>query len=175
MADQNPQSQEAWADATAVKTLDLSEMDALVQKALNLWEDYEAKKEVASAAYKEYEAAEATIMSALKDAGKKSYKVDGLATVSIIQKAVVRVPATIEQKRALFAHLNEIGEEVFYAMATINSQTLNSWYSQKVEEAQREGKLLGFQIPGIEAPTTRESLGVRADKKGKKNEQATNA
>lgn len=170
MANETPTADE-WSEAMATETLDLKEMDQMVAQNKDLWDDYEGKKKVASEAFKLAEASDHKILTALKNAGKSKYFVDGFGTVSIIQKSTVRVPGTIEQKRKLFAYLNEQGEDVFMSLATINSQTLNSWYNEALEaecaRVKADGGALNFSIPGIEEPTMRESLRFLKAKKGK--------
>lgn len=156
--------QEAWLEATAKTTLNMSEMDALVRKSEELYTDYEAKKKVASQAFAEYEKVEAMIMQALRDAGKKSYKVDGIGTVTIIQKSQVLVPKSIEAKKKFFQYLRAKGEETLFGMVTVNSNTLNSWFNRELDEASAQG-VLGFSVPGIDGPTMRETMMFKKDTK----------
>lgn len=157
-------SQEAWLEAAATQTLNMGEMDALVRKSQELWDVYEAKKKVASEAHAEYEKTEAAVMAALRAAGKKSYKVDGVGTVTIVQKSQVTVPKTIEAKKRFFQYLRTKGEDVLFGMTTVNSQTLNSWFNREMDEATGNG-LLGFSVPGIDAPTSRETMAFKKDAK----------
>lgn len=153
-------TQDEWLGATASTTLDMAEMDKLVQESVALWADYEEKKKVASAAYLLAEKKDAQIMEALKSAGKTKYFVDGVGTMSLSSKPVVRVPSSIESKKEFFKYLRSISEEVLFSMTTVNSNTLNSWYKQKLDEALNAGNL-GFSVPGIEQPTMRETLSFR--------------
>lgn len=157
-------SQEAWMEAAATQTLNMAEMDDLVRKSQKLYAKYERAKKLASERLKRYDVCEASIMSALRAAGKKSYKVDGVGTVTIIQKNSVTVPNSIEAKKKFFQYLRTKGEDVLFGMTTVNSNTLNSWYNREADEAEGNG-ILGFSVPGINAPTMRETMGFRADKK----------
>jgi hypothetical protein len=160
-------SQEAWLEASATKTLDMAEMDALILRSQQLYEDYEGKKKIASEALAEYDKVEAAIMQALRDAGKKTYKVDGLGTVSLVQKSQVTVPKSIEAKKRFFQYLRTKGEDVLFGLTTVNSNTLNSWYQRELDEASANG-ILGFSVPGVDAPTMRETMAFRKDaKKGR--------
>jgi hypothetical protein len=158
--------QQDWLDASATKTLDLEQMDALVEKSVAAWAKYDEAKAISSALYAEAERVDAQIMTTLKDAGKSKYFVDDVGTISVVQKAVVTVPKTIEAKHKFFEYLKSLGEEVYLAMATVNSNSLNSWFSEKLEEASAKG-ILGFSVPGIDDPTTRESLRFTAVRKVK--------
>jgi hypothetical protein len=156
---------ESWMPPT--QTLNMNEMDNLVKLSQTQWDEYEAKRKEATALLEKYNKTEAAIMQALKDAGKKSYKVDGLGTISIRETEIVRVPATAEQKKKFFQYLRGKGESVLYSLASVNSNTLNAWYRKEAEEAQRAG-VLGFSIPGVEGSTVRETMAFTADRKGKR-------
>lgn len=155
---------EQWLEATAVKTLDMNEMDTLVEKSVEAWSVYDEKKKLASVAFAEAEQIDAQILKALKDAGKTKYHVDGIGTISLSQKAVVRVPSSIESKKEFFKYLRTLGEDVLFSMTTVNSNTLNSWYGAQLEEVASKG-ILGFSVPGIEEPTMRESLRFNSERK----------
>lgn len=161
---------ESWAKATATRTLTMTEMDALIVENQKLWTDYEEKKKISSEAFHKAEESDAKICQALKDAGKTSFKVDGLGTITIVQTESVTTPKSNEDKKKFFKYLRETaGDEVMFTYMTVNSQSLNSWYKKKVEEVANAGNLLGFQVPGIDAPTMKESLRFNQDrKKGKK-------
>ena len=150
-------SQDVWISATAEKPLDLSEMDSLVQKSLEAWQLADEKKKAYSEAYEAAEKVDAQIMEALKLAGKSKYFVDGVGTVSISQRTIVRVPNHPEAKKKFFKYLQDLGEGVFYSLATVNSNALNAWFNSKVEEETSRG-VLGFSVPGIDDPTMRETI-----------------
>lgn len=151
-------SQEEWAEAAATKTLDMAEMDALVQKSVEKWADYEAKKKISGEAFAAAEQVDLEILEALKQAGKSKYHVDDLGTVSIDSKAIVRVPSNLEAKKKFFDHLHEVmSEDAMFSLLTVNSNTLNAWYKSALDEASSKG-ILGFSVPGIEQPTMREGL-----------------
>ena len=76
-------------------------------------------------------------------------------------KESVRIPKDEESKAAFFEWLKEQG--LFDSMISVNSQTLNSLYRAKSEEALKEG-VLDFRIPGIDEPTTYKQLGMRRSK-----------
>lgn len=133
--------------------ISLSAMDALVKTYKTAREDYEAAKRVASEKNAVKEEAEYKLVAALKAAGKKSYKVDGLGTFSVVFKEVVTVPVSLDKKRELFKWIGEQhGNDVLETMLGINYQTLNSFYNQEMERI----KDPAFKMPGLDAPTTRE-------------------
>jgi len=151
---------DSWDEATPVIEVSTQELDALVQRMDTLWDESEKVKKLASEARAAYDEVEARVLAMLKAAGKKSYIVDGLGTVSITNKYMITTPKGIEEKKRLFAYINkEHGEEGLYGLLTINSQTLNSFVNAELDRKPE------VQIPGLDAPTHRESLSFRAKKK----------
>lgn len=76
-------------------------------------------------------------------------------------KESVKTPKSLEDKRALFAFLEERG--MFDEIVSVNSQTLNSLYKSLSEQAQDEGNF-NFRLPGVEAPTAFTTLKMRKAK-----------
>lgn len=151
--------------AYATETLNLSEMDELVRQSVAAWEAHDAQKKITSKLYVEAEALDHKITEALRRAGKKSYKVDGLGTVSLRATEVVRVPSTVEDKNKFFTFLKETrGSEFLLSLTTVNSQTLNAWYKKESDLAAERGET-GFAVPGLDGCTTRESLAFITDRK----------
>jgi hypothetical protein len=161
-------TQDEWMQATATAPLNMTEMDALILASKEAWDDYDTKRKVATLAHDRAEDIDRQIIDALKKAGKSKYFVDGLGTMSIIPKSIVRVPGTIEAKKEFFKYLRSISEEVLYSLATVNSNSLNSWYAARLDEASGKG-VLGFSVPGLDQPTMRETLRLTADRKAKNN------
>jgi hypothetical protein len=162
-------SQEDWNAVASTAPLDMAEMDELVTQSVAAWEDYDAKKKISTEALNKAEAIDAKILEALRQAGKSKYFVDGVGTISKVAKMIVRVPSSASAKKEFFRYLRTLGEDVLFAMTTVNSNTLNAWYNTKLEEASSKG-LLNFSVPGIEEPTTRESLRFLKDKKATRSE-----
>lgn len=158
-------TQEEWLNVGATP-INMEQMDALIAQSVEAWEKYDVAKKASSELFALAEEVDAKILAALKAAGKSKYYVDGLGTMGITQREIVTVPKTIEAKRKLFDYLREIGEEFFYSMLTVNSNTLNSWYNAKSEEAAEKGTL-GFLVPGVDQPTMRETLRFNKER-GKK-------
>ena len=156
-----------WEQSTVRPSLNVAEMDELITKSAEAWEKHDAAKAIASELYKEAEAIDEKILLALKDAGKSKYFVDGVGTMSIVSKLSVVVPKSLEAKKKFFAHLKKKGEALLYSMLTVNSNTLNSWYNEEINQAEESGKAEGFLVPGIDQPTTRESLRLLRDRKAK--------
>jgi len=70
----------------------------------------------------------------------------------------VTTPKTSEEKQALFEFLQSKG--IFLEIASVNSQTLNSFYKSLAAEAEEQGNY-DFKMPGVGEPTTYTSLKLR--------------
>jgi HEPN domain-containing protein len=142
----------AWNEGQ--EEVSLEAMDKMVANFKAARDEYDEKKKIASAAYKEVETIQASIVAALSKAGKKSYKVDGLGTFSIVNKQTVKIPNELEDKRKLFEYIRKTyGDETADSMLSIHSGTLNSFYNQEIEKHIDDP---AFHFPGIEAPTVRQ-------------------
>jgi hypothetical protein len=78
-------------------------------------------------------------------------------TVFLKEKTSVKVPREPEKKGAFFGYLRE--QELFDELATVNSQTLNSWYKQEIEV--RRSKGLSEAIPGLDDVSSYLDINVR--------------
>jgi len=144
-------SREDWegpAEEISTKTLDIeiSYMQELRKK-------YEATKEVASEASAEYETQKELVLELLERAKKTKYSVDGLGTVNVLNKYMVKTPKELMEKRDFFAWIeNRYGKDVLDGMVSINSQTLNSFVNE-VKEADAQ-----IEIPGLGAPSHKKEI-----------------
>jgi hypothetical protein len=76
----------------------------------------------------------------------------------IEEKASVKTPKTLEEKRMLFDYLTSQG--MFDEMVSVNSMTLNSYYKAMAQQAAEQG-ILDFKMPGIEEPSMYKTLKMR--------------
>lgn len=139
------------------------QLDDLVLDYVQKREIYEAAKKISNDKNADMEAAEFKLLTALKTAKKKNYAVQNVGTVTHVEKYAVRVPGDPEKKKLFFNYLREQGDELYFAMATVNYNTLNSFYAAETEAAEAKG-IFPFSIPGIEEPTLSESVSFRKDK-----------
>lgn len=144
------------------QTITTKALDAMVKKYVDARDRVSEQKKICSELEDEKYKLELQLLDALKLVDKKSYRVDGLGLISRSEKYAVRVPATIEAKKEFFGFLQKRGEDVFLGTATVNYQTLNSFYNAEMEAA--EGRNEALTIPGIEAPTLTESIAFRKEK-----------
>jgi hypothetical protein len=156
MSENKSSSLSEWdeLEKTEVST---AELDARIKHMRELRLDYEVKKAIATEAHDAYEKAEKDVMALLKAAKKSSYIVEGLGTVQIRNRYVVRVPKDNASKQRLFDYIRQRhGGEELLALTSINHQTLNAFVN-----AEKEANPLQ-DIPGLEAPTHEESLAFRS-------------
>jgi hypothetical protein len=153
-----------WTDESSSASVTVEQLDSVVASYLEAREIYEAAKKVSSEKYSDYQALENKLVALLTQANKKSYKVDGLGTATRVLKNVVSVPKDLSAKRLLFSWIGEqYGKDVLDDMVSINHQKLNGWYNEEVEK-NKDNPM--FSIPGIEAPTSVESLSFRREARG---------
>jgi hypothetical protein len=154
----NQEALDEWQEVAA-SSVSLADLDAMVDDYKKKREEYEAAKKVSSELYKIAEEAENKIVSTLKAANKKSYKVDGIGTVTRVEKLVVTVPKDLEAKRSLFSWIkNKYGVDTLDDMISINHQKLNGFYNEEVDK-HKDDPL--FKIDGLDEPTAVESLSFR--------------
>jgi hypothetical protein len=109
-----------------------------------------------------YETLESEIIIALQSNNLKSYKLDGVAALTVVNKMSVQTPKDLESKRAFKEWLTKrFGPDAVDAYLSINSNTLNSLYREEYELAILAGNADSFKISGICEPIARQSLSVR--------------
>lgn len=142
------------------RQITLEEFD---QALVAYYETKKAKELVESELKKAEEAkrlAESKVMEYLKITKKDSYEVRGVGKASLVKKLQVNTPSNPENKRKLFDWIFEkYGQDGLDKYQTINYQSLNSLYNEEAQEAMINKQQL--EIPGLDLPTTRESLSFR--------------
>lgn len=140
------------------ETLDVAKLDAMVADYRTKRADYEAKKQEANEAYHLLEDAEKLVKDALISLGKSKYFVDGIGTVSTVQKSSFKTPKTQEEKAALFDYIrSKHGESALMDYLSIHSASLNSFANKELETNPT------LQIPGLATPTVTIELRFRKD------------
>ena len=138
--------------------LDISQMDKLVESYRLARLKYEAKKKESADLYHELEEAESLVRNALLTSGKSKYFVDGIGTVSIVQKSSFQTPKDYDSKKALFDYIqNKYGEEALVNYLSIHSASLNSFANKELESDPT------LQISGLTTPTITTELRFRKD------------
>jgi hypothetical protein len=138
------------------------ELDTLIEMLMEARSDYETAKRLAGERNETVELLEEKLMQLLDDAEKSVY-VSDRARVTVVSKLQVTTPKTPEDKKSFFEWLkNKHGVEAMYTYMTVNHNSLNSLYNTEVEQARATGGLA--IVDGIDAPTVRKSLQLRAGK-----------
>ena len=141
--------------------MDIRELQEKIKALKEVRARYDEKKEQLAVEKEILDSLEADIIQAFEENDLTSFKLDGVANVSITHRLTVPTPKTVDEKRAFFAWVAaNKGEEVRDAMMTVNSMTLNSFYKEEYNNLSDDDKLL-FQIDGIGAPSMMKSLSVR--------------
>lgn len=139
----------------------VARMEELSEKIQAKRLEVEAAQDVVKELNKQLASLEMTMLETLKGLGKDSYKSE-IGTISIIHRTSFKTPKTPEEKAAFFDYLR--AKNMFDALVSVNSQTLNSFCKAELETAIAEGRGLEFQIPGIGEPTVQEIIGFRKAK-----------
>ena len=141
--------------------MEIKELQELVTTLKSIRDDYDAKKKELENIGAQCDAMEATLMQHLQENDMKSFKVDGVATISVTERMTVQTPKTIEDKAAFFKWLGTTkGDDVMMNYMTVNSQSLNSFFKAEWDGLTDEEKLV-FQIPGLQPAALSYKLSVR--------------
>lgn len=120
----------------------LSEVDDLARQALLTKKRISEKEEAIEEEKKELRDIEKRLEATLEYFGKDGWD-SKYGKVEIRKRTSVKTPKTEEDKRALFAWLEEKG--IFWSTTSVNSQTLNALYKAEFEAG-------NDKIPGIGEP-----------------------
>lgn len=139
-----------------------AELDQLVIDLKTARNDYDIAKTISSDKNAIVEELENKLVELLVAANKKTYEVDGVARVTVVNRTSVTTPKTPEEKEALFAFLEKkFGRDGLIAYQSVNSMTLNSLYNKEYEEAIDKG--IDFEMGSVLAmPIITRKLQVRS-------------
>jgi len=159
------------------KEISLPELDALVERKIDLAFKKDAHKVVEKAINKEIADIDNDINEILKASGRDKFS-HPRGNISIQYKESVKLPDTPEKREKLFGWLKQ--EKLYDEYITINSQSLNSLYKKykqdllntvdgTIFENEDDKKValanaLNFKIPGIDTPSTYEKVGLTGKK-----------
>ena len=151
---------EQWDEQTTNRSITTEELDHVVAKLQGAKLLYEEAKEQSDKMFAQYDSIREQLVNMLVSCNKKSYKVDGIGTVTVKEQAKVQTPKLPEEKAEFFKWLKEeLGADGFLTYATVNHNSLNSLYNLKSEEYAERGE--NFTMPGVGAPTTEKILSFR--------------
>ncbi len=153
-----PSSVEAWATDQQLGTLEVGQLDFMVASYRENRIAYEEQDKLAKEQFHKMKAAEDLVKQSLIALGKTKYFVDGLGTVSIVQKSSVTTPKSNEEKEALFGYIRDkFGVDGLTAMISVHSATLNSFVNKELDADP------SLVIPGLTTPTVTTELRFRKD------------
>lgn len=152
------QGADPWATDQQLGTLEVGQLDTMVATYRELRQIYEDQDKLAKEQYHRMKVAQDLVQQSLLALGKTKYFVDGIGTVSLVQKSSVTTPKTNEDKEALFAYIySKFGEQGLIAMQSVHSTTLNSFVNKELENDP------SLVIPGLSTPTVTTELRFRKD------------
>lgn len=116
------------------------ELEQMTEKAFELKQIITEEKRQISDLVNDLEMLQLRIIEELEAANLVSFKSKS-GTFTYRYNESFKVPKTPEDKEKFFAYLKDKG--VYEELVTVNSQTLNSWVKQEIEEN------IDLQIPGL--------------------------
>ena len=112
----------AWETPVEVTEVTLQMMDDAVKALIAKKHEYEELDKVLKALGAEWDSLEEKLIGLLQASNKKSYKVDGVANVSVSLRSSYKVPSTVENKVKLFNYIEaKHGREALLQLQGINS------------------------------------------------------
>lgn len=141
--------------------MEIKELQEKIRKLKEERDQYDAMKRTLDQIGSSCDALEHEILAHFEANDMTSFRVDGVALISVTERLSVQTPKTPADKKAFFSWLKETkGEDVFLHYQTINSQSLQSFFKAEWE-SKSEDERLCFNMPGIGAPTLSKKLSVR--------------
>ncbi len=134
------------------KEMNTEQLDEMVAEMLDYRKEYEEQKDISNALHRKYKTAQDKLLDTLEKLGKTKYYVDGLGTVSLVNKLKVRMPQDPDKKQEFLQYMMD-RDDVKYSLLNVPWQSLQAWYNTEVEA--NEGD---FNCPGIDAPTMETTL-----------------
>lgn len=139
------------------ESIDMGQFNELCRQTWEQRAKVDELARIASEESKKLEELKAKVLAHCTHYELEKHHVPGFGTLSVQNRWSVKVPQG-DSKIAFFDYLKENG--IFEAMATVHSQTLNSWFKEKMEEALGAGDI-EFAVPGLENPKIVKTIGFR--------------
>ena len=96
------------------------------------------------------------ILEYLKATEKKAY-IGKAGKIELRQSLSYRTPKDEENKRKLLEYIKAKGDDVYYGLVGVNSQTLNAFCKREHEWAQ-ENNIFPFEVAGVGDPVVYEKV-----------------
>lgn len=94
---------------------------------------------------KQIDEVEEKLMLCMEDLHLEKFSIPGVGTVYPTERFYAKTPKTPEAKEAFWNYLKSTGE--FHSLITVNANTMNAWYKEKMAAASERGEVL--EVPGI--------------------------
>lgn len=137
----------------------LSEMESLVEHLAIAKQELEKIAEEEKKIQAIRRDLENQIMKKLKEVGNTTY-VSKFGRASIKTTLSYKTPKDMEAKKQLFEYIKAKGDDVYYSLLSVNSQTLNSWAKAEHQYA-IDNNIFPFEISGLEEPISYETIAFR--------------
>jgi len=137
--------------------METKELDKLVEEMFAARTAYQEADKVKKALGEEMDRLEEKVIDALVSLDKTNWDTDSCKVV-INHRTSVLVPKTPEDKTKFYSYLKDKG--MFDDMITVNSNTLNAFYKEQLNQALEAGDV-NFRIPGIGEAAIVKNLQVR--------------
>ena len=149
-------SMECWHndDAPIDNKIEVKKFEYLLTQMNNLRIEIKDKEAIVDADKKVLKSMQGKLLAYLESFGKKKY-ITSFGTVFCKNNFSIKTPKTPEDKKAFNGWLASKG---ILDILTINSKTLNSLWKAEFEASGDPD----FKVPGIEEPTSYQTLGVRS-------------
>lgn len=146
-----------------MEKISVEELDKLMDELFDKRVEVDEAKRKKADLENELTALKQIVIAHLKELDREKYAA-ARGSISVTKKANVRMPQDPEDKQKLWAWMKE--RDIFDQYATVNYQSLNSLYKAELLAAEEKGidAVMGFSLPGVEAPTVHEDLTMRKSK-----------
>jgi len=144
-------------DQEPVNAITLQQLNAKLDELAKVRDRVEDLKGEYDAESKVYEELKRKVLSYLKEANVPNYG-NARIKVSQMKRWSCIVPKEPTKRQEFFEYLKT--ENLFDSHITVHSQTLNSLYKSKLEEAKERGDV-DWVMPGVGEPNLVETLQVR--------------
>jgi hypothetical protein len=161
----DPQAQFEEENKMVGTDLKVTDLDAKIKELVAKKNEHSEAKKNTTKLWEEYVELKESCISYLEDLNRDDYSSPN-GNIHIRDKWSVRIPDNDIDRAKFFEHLSNEG--VFDKYITVNSATLNKYYREKQEEAEKNGTLMEFSVPGI-GEATLHRFGINKSEKRRIN------
>jgi hypothetical protein len=145
-----------------IDQITMQELDLLGQVIFKQRQACEEQEKILDSYKEKLAKLQAKMISVLEKFGRSNYSIPGQGMLIKSERLTVTLPKTPEDKDAFYKYLKD--KNLFEDIVTVNSMTLNAFYKKEFDIAAKEGRAVGFKIPGISDPKIITTLNMRKGK-----------